>query len=173
MNSEDFWEQFEKLTFAFHIQKPEQRAKVYYEHLSTIDLDVFKRAVNDCIKESDRFPTIAHLLQTASKIAPKYGRQSVECEQCDGMGTISRFKHTFRARCIHGEQISKLMQLAPRDEADWSQTYFNLNKEWQKLYGEELEQGKVVLSTEHPTVSKAKEIFNVTKSITEKLSDFI
>ncbi len=159
MTSEDFWDEFEKLTFAFSVQKPEQKSKIYFEHLRSIELDTFSKAVKECVKECDRFPTISRLIQSCAKISPMIGRKVVRCDQCDGMGTVSRWKHTFRARCIHGEQVSQQMMLAGRDEGDWSRIYFYLNRDWIKAYGKELDGEMVSVDPLEPIVRKAQDLF--------------
>lgn len=162
MTSDEFKYGFDKLVSAFHVQKPTEKANVYFEYLENIDASVFSQAVNELLKESDKMPTIAKIIQKCAAIRPSYGRTEAKCNDCDGFGMVSKWRHSFRGRCIHGEQVSKQMALVPVTPEEKKRWYGRLNKEWFELYGEDLVPGKSYRGESiDPIVQKTKDMFGV------------
>lgn len=138
MNYEEFRFQFARLTKAFQINRPEERADIYFEELKKISATTFSECCRRAIRDGERFPTIANLLQMAESIQPTRKQNNQSCHLCDGSGTISLWGHTFKTRCIHGQALSKSIAFEPETENDRKKWYINLSNDWQKTYGKEL-----------------------------------
>lgn len=137
MELHDFTHEFSRLTTAFTVQKPEDKAKVYYEELRRIPFNTFKAAISRLIREADRFPAIATILSTTDAITPKSGLSGVSCSVCNGYGSISLWNHTFRAPCEHGARLNKMIALFPQTDRERQIRFLNLSNEWKKLYGKD------------------------------------
>ena len=120
MNYNDFQNNFDKLVAAFSITNPEKKAKIYFDELKTLSAHVFAQAVRNTIRDSDRWPTIAKLLQVAGSIQPKQNDRSIRqlCDRCDGYGWVIFENHAFRGRCPHGMLLSKQIAFSPESEID-------------------------------------------------------
>ena len=137
MTPEDFYEPFLQLTQAFTVTKGREKGEVYYKKLCSMDAELFIKTCDFAIETLDKFPAISKLLSISQMLRGFTSRVEQECNICDGFGTVSLWKHTFRARCVHGEKVSKYIPLEPY-EGQKQRVYKILNTSWKELYGENL-----------------------------------
>lgn len=136
MTLDQFTFQFQRLTKAFTVNKPEHKADIYFEELKKIDVTVFSEAVRRAVRECEKLPTIAKLLSLCDAIGPRQSKGS-HCGDCDGFGFVSLWNHAWRARCIHGQKLSKSMAFVPETKEDRTKHFLNLGHEYKKTYGRE------------------------------------
>lgn len=159
MNFDEFKHGFDKLVQAFSPSKPDEKSKIYFEELKRLNALVYSRTCSRLVRESEKFPTIAKILQTAESISPSHHLELKPCMECDGRGLVSKWNHTFRARCEHGYMPSKIIALVPlpEEEEHWKP---KLNDEWRMIYGQDL------LEVQTPeAIQKAKEMFGMSREI--------
>jgi len=116
LNREAFSQEFEKLVDAFGANKPGEKARIYYEKIKHCDYKPFRRAVDDILTNSERFPTIARLLQAISSYTPKNERQKANCNVCNGFGWVQVGYELYRGDCPHGQELSSSIPTCPREE---------------------------------------------------------
>lgn len=138
MTFDEFSPVFQQLVNAFHVSKADKKIDVYFKHLQKMPFYVFVKSVEKCESDLDKFPTIAKIFETAASIFPPMSRKAQECNACDGFGTVSLWRHTFRARCLHGDQVSKSIARVPVSESEKSLCYEGLNREWNEIYNHDL-----------------------------------
>ena len=118
MRQDQFQANFNRLVQAFNVSKPEEKAEIYFEELEHADGNAFGRAVQKIVREHDRFPSIAQLLEAVRYFQPKNEQKHEECAVCDGTGWVMIYGVAYRGRCKHGGALSGRIKLAPVD-AEW------------------------------------------------------
>lgn len=110
MTFDEFKYNFNLLTNAFSVTKPDQKLEMYFKFLEKIPGNMFSNIVEVWVKSQPRFPTISDLLSAYLVNAPKIEKRS--CGICDGFGTIKVGYKIYRAWCEHGNlPSSKIKQL--------------------------------------------------------------
>ncbi len=117
-------ESLARLAEAFGVR--EARAASYIAELVDCDPDRLARGVTDCIRQLDRFPSIAELRRRAS--GPRVGRRLTPEET---RALIER-----RLRWLELEVTED------RVRAHWSQFYESFNETWALLPAEQNEQAR-------------------------------
>lgn len=161
MNEDDFKIGFGKLIKAFTVAKPIEKADIYFQVLQKIHGDVWIKTCDHALNNCEKFPTIMKLIEIADNFSGYRGRVAQACSDCDGLGTLSMWNHTFRARCIHGEKVSKYIPLIPVTPYDKQKAYNLINADWKKLYGYELDRGEDHSSAPQNIIDSAKDIFGM------------
>lgn len=116
MTQDEFEIGFSRLTQAFTIQKPEDKAKIYFEELSSITQSTWMECVRYFVRKGERFPTIAAILSMAQGIDSRDQHTlsaPVNCILCDGHGWVVIERTAFRSRCGHSQGLSEKIPLAP------------------------------------------------------------
>lgn len=134
MTNEEFTDQFIKLTEAFTVSKPEQKARIYYSRLSYIRNTPFINVVEIILDQSTRFPTIADIRNTYSSLPQEQEIRDVSCSKClSGNGLIKIGLEVYRARCMHGHALNPMIKLAPETDKIAIEE-FNQKHTWDSLY---------------------------------------
>lgn len=161
MTQYEFTECFTELCDAFTVQKPENKAKIYFEKLSRLSQTSFKKTCDYLTENTDKFPTIMKIIEVSRMFPDPETTKVFECKECLGGGMVSKWRHSFRCRCLNGERISKQIPLVPISHEDRKFWYGRLNKEWNETYGKDLVEGKTYQGEKEPEIiTKAKEIFS-------------
>ena len=135
MNLDEFREQFDRLTHAFTVTKPDKKAGIYFEEVCHIEPIRFKGIVTHIIRKWAKFPTIADILGEYSASAKAKLRENQSCHTCDGFGWVKIGYKVFRGDCIHGEQLSKEIAIGRKDREIIEA--MNQKNELTALYGED------------------------------------
>ncbi len=161
MTNEEFKIGFDMLVKAFTVAKPFEKSEVYLSRLGKIHGDVWIKTCEHAVDNCEKFPTIMKIIQIADNYSGFRGRQEQQCSECDGFGTLTMWKHTFRARCLHGEKVSKHIPLVPVTTYEKQRAYDVQNKAWKELYGTDLERGEAYISQSKNIFDKAKDTFGM------------
>lgn len=154
MTLDEFREDFDRLVNAFSVQKPEGKADVYYDELKNIPKFRFRQIVTDVIRNSDRFPSIAVLLERTGALTPAEVPQKQLCNVCDGFGNVFIYGVAYRGDCSHGERHSKKIKVAPRDRVALEVELIRQEADWKETYGTERAPNKIMVNS-HWWIEKA------------------
>lgn len=162
MNREEFAEPFNELVMAFSVQKPNDKAEIYFKKLSKLSSITFLKTCNFAIETCERFPTISRLIEIARTFPDTSDRAQFDCKDCEGGGIVSKWRTAFKCRCLNGERMSKQIPLVPVTQDEKKFWYGPLNKEHFDLYGKDLVEGKAYKGpVDHDLIEKTKAMFGM------------
>ena len=137
MTDDDFFEPFNELTQAFSVQKPNDKAKIYFIKLKRLSSETFKKTCDYAIENLEKFPSIKQLLAIAPMFPDRSDLSQFDCKDCGGCGLVVKWSHSFRCRCLNGERMSKKIALVPFSQDEKKFWYGVLNKQNNQLYGKD------------------------------------
>ena len=137
MTQEEFSHGFVKLTSAFSVNRPQDKARIYFEELTGLESNAWKKTVNRLLRSAAKFPTIKEILDTSQGfIHAKTQEGDRHCRSCDGYGGVLIGDVYFRVDCIHGQtMISQNVLAAPKSPEERRGLCLRLGRDYVKLYG--------------------------------------